>query len=483
VDILIKPTQNQKMTKEKNITGHEATINSLDKGFDGSRPFLFGIIALIGLYLTSLYNYLLFHSIAEIFSIIIACGIFMIAWNSRFLVDNAYLLFVGIAYLFIGSLDVLHALSYKGMGIFNGFDANLPTQLWISSRYMESASFFFASFFIHRKLKTNFIFLFYIFVTALLLCSIFYFRVFPTCFIEGEGLTWFKKISEYIISLILLTSAFLLFQKREAFDQGILRLLVVSIGFTIISELAFTFYINVYGISNLIGHYFKIISFFLVYSAIIKKGLTNPFNLMFRDLQRQQEELTVAYDKLNQTSKLVLHKKDERFRNFVKNSTEAIWCVEFEQPIAIDLPEDEQIDLMYKYAYVAEANDVWARNTGYEHGKELLGFRLDEIMPRSMPESIDALKEFVRGSYRVENWEAVEFTKKDVKRISLNNTVGMVEDGRLLRVWGTSRDITEQKMAEEALIMSKKDLQKLSGRLIRFRNPNVVAWPVKCMMI
>jgi hypothetical protein len=26
------------MTKEKNITGHEATINSLDKGLDGSPP-------------------------------------------------------------------------------------------------------------------------------------------------------------------------------------------------------------------------------------------------------------------------------------------------------------------------------------------------------------------------------------------------------------------------------------------------------------
>jgi len=59
--------------------------------------FLTGILVFLGLYLTSLYSYLLFHSLAEIFSIVIACGIFMIVWNSRRFLDNNYLLFIGIA--------------------------------------------------------------------------------------------------------------------------------------------------------------------------------------------------------------------------------------------------------------------------------------------------------------------------------------------------------------------------------------------------
>ncbi|MBT3324465.1 hypothetical protein HN681_02100 [archaeon] len=38
------------------------------------------ILALVGIWLTSFYeNYALFHSVAEIFSIVIAVGIFMIA--------------------------------------------------------------------------------------------------------------------------------------------------------------------------------------------------------------------------------------------------------------------------------------------------------------------------------------------------------------------------------------------------------------------
>jgi hypothetical protein len=39
---------------------------------------------------------------------------------------------------------------------------------------------------------------------------------------------------------------------------------------------------------------------------------------------------------------------DERFKAFFENSTEAVWCIEMEQPVDISLPEEEQIDLLYQ---------------------------------------------------------------------------------------------------------------------------------------
>jgi hypothetical protein len=109
---------------------------------------LAGALVLLGLYLTSLYNYLLFHSLAEVFAIVVACGVFMVAWNSRRFLDNNYLLFIGIAYLFVAGLDLLHTLAYKGMGVFPDYDANLPTQLWIASRYIQSFSLLIAPLFL-----------------------------------------------------------------------------------------------------------------------------------------------------------------------------------------------------------------------------------------------------------------------------------------------------------------------------------------------
>ncbi|MDH3565799.1 MAG: ATP-binding protein [Desulfobacteraceae bacterium] len=249
------------------------------------------IVILAGLYLSSLYNYLLFHSLSEIFSIFVACGIFVVAWNSRRFLDNNYLLFLGIAYLFIGGLDLVHTLAYKGMGIFSGYDANLPTQLWISARYIESMSLLIAPLFIPRKLNTRVVFMSYALLASLMLASIFYWNIFPDCFIEGTGLTRFKKISEYFICLMLMGSIFLLFQKQKEFDKNIFRLLIVSIILTIGSELAFTFYIKVHGLSNLIGHFLKLISFYLIYKSIIESGFVKPYSLLFRNLKQREEEL------------------------------------------------------------------------------------------------------------------------------------------------------------------------------------------------
>jgi PAS domain S-box-containing protein len=252
---------------------------------------LIGTILLYGLYLTSRHNYLLFHSISEIFSIVIACGIFMVAWNSRFIAKNNYMLFIGIAYLFMAFLDLMHTLAYKGMGVFQGHGINAAVQLWISTRSMESISLLAAPLLIGRNIRAKTIFTAYTVVTSLILGAIFYWDIFPVCFVEGSGLTPFKKISEYIICLTLGLSIFVLYKKQKAFDKTVFRLLTASIFVTILSEISFTFYIDLYGLSNVTGHYLKIISFYLIYKAIIESSLMNPYNLLFRDLIQSEELL------------------------------------------------------------------------------------------------------------------------------------------------------------------------------------------------
>jgi len=244
----------------------------------------------VGLYLTNLYHYLLFHSIAEIFSIVIACAVFMLSWNSKEHTENPYLVYLGIAYLFIGVLDLFHTLGYKGMKIFMDYDY-YANQLWIGARGMESltllAFFIFAG--SKKKLSYHTVIVIYTVITGIIIASVFYWKIFPICFVEGHGQTLFKKISEYIICLILLCSGFALYKNREEFDDYIRKLMAWTIILTIFGELAFAFYIDNYGFSNLFGHYMKIASFYLVYKAIIVTGIKNPFDLMFRKLRDSEE--------------------------------------------------------------------------------------------------------------------------------------------------------------------------------------------------
>lgn len=247
---------------------------------------------LVGLYFTTFVNYLLFHSLAEIFSIVIAFSFFTITWNLRKYIKNQYLLFIGIAYLFIAFLDLLHTLAYKGMPIFTDYEY-YANQLWIGARYLESMTLLIAFHFlgIGKTFNAKKIFFAYTILTAFLVMSIFYWKSFPVCFVEGSGLTAFKKTSEYIICLILASSVFLLHKHKYRFDQSTYKVLMLSILCTIISELAFTFYVSNYGLSNLVGHYFKIFSFYLIYKAIIKTGIQNPSEIIFKELDASNKNL------------------------------------------------------------------------------------------------------------------------------------------------------------------------------------------------
>lgn len=265
-----------------------------------SRRILFWFFVFSGLYLLSLHNYLLFHSTAEIFSIVIACGAFMVCWHSRKYLDNNYIFFLGVAYLFVAGIDFIHTLSYKGMGAFHSENANIPTQLWIGARYLQSLSLLAGLFFLRKSLSSARLFCSYLLIVTLFLISVFYWRIFPDCFIQGVGLTPFKKISEYVISVILLITIVLLLKNRELFEPKVLRLLLISIVLTIGSELAFTFYVSVYGLSNLVGHFFKISAFYLIYRAIIETGLIRPYDLLFRNLKMSEEKFKGLYSAMNE---------------------------------------------------------------------------------------------------------------------------------------------------------------------------------------
>jgi chemotaxis protein methyltransferase CheR len=75
---------------------------------------------------------------------------------------------------------------------------------------------------------------------------------------------------------------------------------------------------------------------------------------------------------------------------------------------------------------------------------------LSEIMPPSIPENAEAIKHLIKTGYNLRDFVTVEFYKKR-KFIVLNNIRGIIENGKLLRVWGTGRDITAQKAAEDEL--------------------------------
>ncbi|MBC8208802.1 MAG: PAS domain-containing protein [Desulfobulbaceae bacterium] len=304
-------------------------MNPGHKSTGAQRGLIFALI-FGGLILTSRANFLLFHSLVEIFSITVTGCIFIIAWNTRHLATNSFLVFLGIAYLFIGGIDTLHTLAYKGLGVFPDSGANLPTQLWIAGRLLESVSLLAVTTLISRRIHPGMVFGAYTLLSALLLATIFVWPIFPDCFIEGSGLTPFKKNSEYLTILILGIALFGLQRQRDAFHPKVLRLLSAAIITTMLAELSFTFYVSVYGLSNLTGHFFKLISFYLVYVALVETSLKQPTKTLFRELDEQHKILARSEQRFQQLADTIdavfwMHSSTNNTLLYVSPASATIW--------------------------------------------------------------------------------------------------------------------------------------------------------------
>jgi PAS domain S-box-containing protein len=157
-----------------------------------------------------------------------------------------------------------------------------------------------------------------------------------------------------------------------------------------------------------------------------------------------------------------LQRSEERYRVFVGKSTEGIFRADAVSPISIHLSEDEQIDRMFRDSLVAECNDAMAQMYGFDTAEELLGARMDKLLVREDPRNIEYLRAFIQNGYRIENAESREVTRDGTPKVFLNNLVGIVEGGRLLGAWGTQRDVTEQRHAEEELKRAESNSRFLS---------------------
>jgi signal transduction histidine kinase len=254
------------------------------------------------LYYLSRINYLLFHGLVELSSVAVAVTTFSIGWHARHISRNNSFTLLAVAYLAVGGLDLFHALSYKGMGVFPGVSADLPTQFWIAARSLQACAYLASGWLLVRNRNTGALGWAGGFLAAgiLLALAIWPMKIFPACLTQ-EGLTPFKIGAEYAISAVLAVSGWLYWRSRSFLDRAAIPLLLTSIALAILSELSFTLYLDVYGLANCLGHLFKVGSVFFVYRALVLGALRNPYQSLFRDLTLSHQALDKELDQRRQT--------------------------------------------------------------------------------------------------------------------------------------------------------------------------------------
>ena len=275
------------------------TRNAVQKTIATAFKLVAGSLAVLFLYVVARNNSLLYSTLLEGFSIVVAALIYVLATRTYKYSGNALLLFLGNAYLFITVIDFFQIVTSYGQGVFPVQGANTATQLWIAGRYLLAVSFLLAALIIRRpKFSSGLQFCAYTAATALLLLYIIWVPIFPVCYISNHEATVFKTVSDYLISFMILAAMLLFYLQRNRLDRALYRILMVAMACTVLSELSFL-YVDVNSVMSFASYFFKLASYVLIYEGIVLRILDAPFETIFQGLRTTAvtDNLTGLYNR------------------------------------------------------------------------------------------------------------------------------------------------------------------------------------------
>ena len=158
----------------------------------------------------------------------------------------------------------------------------------------------------------------------------------------------------------------------------------------------------------------------------------------------------------------LLKKREEGYKTFIDQSAVGIWRAEYRQPIPVNLPISEQIELLLDTGIITECNDFMSKMYGYNVSSDLIGRRIRDFyyMENNFDEekTKEFMQSFIVNNYRISNAESKELDKSGTVRFMWNNNIGVIENGCLVRTWGVQTDITDRKKTEKELVETNQEL-------------------------
>jgi diguanylate cyclase (GGDEF)-like protein/PAS domain S-box-containing protein len=137
---------------------------------------------------------------------------------------------------------------------------------------------------------------------------------------------------------------------------------------------------------------------------------------------------------------ILLQQSEARYRAFVDNSQDAIWCYKIDPPIAINCSRQELIDNIIEGASLRDCNQVFA-NIYNKSPEQLIGLNLKDTRTQSYRLNIE---KFVDNNFRV-SAEKIMWKNNSEDDVCLQISAnGTIENNHLVEIWGVTLDTTER---------------------------------------
>jgi len=161
---------------------------------------------------------------------------------------------------------------------------------------------------------------------------------------------------------------------------------------------------------------------------------------------------------------------EQLLRRMARTVTEAMWSIEFLEPVDLSVDADDIVRQIFeKDRRWALCNDAMARLYEFPEDLDFNSTPVDRVFPRS-PENDVFVKQIIASGYCIDNALSIDF-RHDGSSVYVENTVRAdIEGDRLLRLWGTARDVTifheEQNRLQRQILEMSNILAAIPGGIL-----------------
>ena len=150
-------------------------------------------------------------------------------------------------------------------------------------------------------------------------------------------------------------------------------------------------------------------------------------------------------------------------RAMIDTARDAIWCIEYVEPVDLATPEAEIIRQIFENtSRWAVCNRAMARLYGLPEGVDFNERAVSAYFPRE-PANEELVRTLIAGGFNVDDAPAID-RRHDGSPMHVENDVrGEVRGGRLVRMWGTVRDVSERRAREARLSNQVGSLRDVLG--------------------
>jgi PAS domain S-box-containing protein len=154
-----------------------------------------------------------------------------------------------------------------------------------------------------------------------------------------------------------------------------------------------------------------------------------------------------------------------RYEYFMDETVESYYQLTPEEPIPLDAASLKMARSIMDNMKLAACNDTFAAMYG-STPEELTGKALNELQAGCGPlKNLETIKEFIENGYRAIDLESIRQDPSGNRLNLLNNTVGLIEDNKLVGIWGAQRNTSQQKREKTELTNQVQFMQRILDSL------------------